>query len=106
MILPLDRRQVANANADGGNGRVTVGFRPEECSLVSAAEGGMPVTVDLVEETGADALVYGAVALEGQTERFVVRTDPRRVPRLGEIVYVKPNPHSHHAFHAVTGVRL
>jgi multiple sugar transport system ATP-binding protein len=106
MLLPLDRRQVAAATADGGNGRVTVGFRPEDCSLVSASEGGMPITVDLVEETGADALVYGTVALEGEEERFVVRIDPRRVPRLGEIVYVKPQANAHHAFHAVTGIRL
>jgi multiple sugar transport system ATP-binding protein len=106
MILPLDRRQVAAAAAEGGNGRVTIGFRPEECKLVSATEGGMPITVDLVEETGADALVYGTVALEGQSERFTVRIDPHKVPRLNEIVHVKPEPNSHHAFHATTGTRL
>ena len=106
MLLPLDRQQVANANADGGDGRVTIGFRPEECKLVSESEGGMPITVDLVEETGADALVYGTVALEGQNERFVVRIDPRKVPRLNETVYVRPEPGVHHAFHAVTGNRL
>jgi multiple sugar transport system ATP-binding protein len=106
MILPLDRQQVANANAEGGEGRVTVGFRPEECTLVGESAGGLPITVDLVEETGADALVYGTVALEGQNERFVVRIDPRKVPRLNDIVYVLPEPNSHHAFHAVTGNRL
>src|SRR5207244_2780322 len=33
MILPLDRNQVAEAHANGGNGAVTVGFRPEATDL-------------------------------------------------------------------------
>jgi len=106
MILPLDRRQVAAAQADGGNGRVTIGFRPEHSDLVTETDGGMPITVDLVEELGSDAYVHGTVALEGQHERFVVRTEGRKVPALGDIVYVRPEPESHHAFHAVTGNRL
>ncbi|MBT8226064.1 MAG: sn-glycerol-3-phosphate ABC transporter ATP-binding protein UgpC [Dactylosporangium sp.] len=108
MILPLDRKQVESANSEGGNGQVTIGFRPEDCALVSANEGGMPITVDLVEETGADALVYGAVALDNgnEDERFVVRIDPRNVPRLNEVVYVRPKSDAHHAFNAATGLRL
>src|SRR5206468_9417753 len=34
MYLPLSREQVDAARADGGNGRVQVGFRPEDCDLV------------------------------------------------------------------------
>jgi len=89
---------------------VTVGFRPEDCDLVSASEGGMPVEVELVEELGSDAYVYGhsAIGEEGSTEleRFVVRTDGRNTPSMAETVYVKPRAGEHHAFHAVTGERI
>jgi multiple sugar transport system ATP-binding protein len=106
MTLPLSRDQIEAARSNGGSSHVQVGFRPEDTDLVGPGDGGMPIHVDLVEELGSDAYVYGTVALEGQDERFVVRTDPRRSPRLGDIVYVKPRVGSHHAFHAVNGRRL
>jgi multiple sugar transport system ATP-binding protein len=106
MILPLSREQIEAASRDGGNGRVQVGFRPEDTDMVGAEDGGMPIEVDLVEELGSDAYVYGHVALEGQNERFVVRADPRNSPQLHDIVYVKPRVGSHHAFHSVNGLRL
>jgi multiple sugar transport system ATP-binding protein len=106
MALPLSREQVAAAQADGGNGTVTVGFRPEDTDLVGPNDGGMPVVVDLVEELGSDAYVHGTVALEGQDERFIVRADPRNTPRLTETVYVKPRAGSHHAFNSATGKRI
>ncbi len=106
MILPLTREQIAAANADGGNGRVTVGFRPEDCELVGEGEGGMPITVDLVEELGSDEFVYGHAVLEGSSERFTIRTSGERTPHLAEIVNVRPHTDKHHAFHAVTGQRL
>src|SRR5690349_11881412 len=106
MILPLSREQVAAAHNSGGNGTVTVGFRPEDTDLVGPNDGGMPVVVDLVEELGSDAYVHGTVALEGQDERFIVRADPRNTPRLTETVYVKPRVGSHHAFNTATGKRI
>jgi multiple sugar transport system ATP-binding protein len=112
MVLPLTREQVAAAR-EGGDGKVTVGFRPEDTDLVAAGGNGlskeavgMPIEVELVEELGSDAYVYGHVALEGQDERFVVRTDPRNAPELGSTVYVRPRTDQHHAFHSVTGLRL
>src|SRR5262249_567313 len=100
MTLPLTREQIAAAQADGGDGTVTVGFRPAAPDLVGPNDGGMPIPVELVEELGSDAYVHGTVALEGQDERFVVRVDPRRTPHLTEIVYVKPHADSHHAFNS------
>jgi len=105
MIVPLTREQVEAAHSDGAT-HVQIGFRPEDTDLVGPSDGGMPIHVDLVEELGSDAYVYGTVALEGQDERIVVRGDPRRAPHLGEIVYVKPHVGSHHAFHATSGLRL
>jgi multiple sugar transport system ATP-binding protein len=104
MILPLSREQVSAAQADDGT--VTVGFRPEDTDLVSETEGGMPILVDLVEELGSDAYVYGHVNMSGADERFVVRTDGRRTPRMGDTVFVKPRVGHHHAFHSNTGVRI
>ena len=106
MILPLDQNQVTAARADGGDGQVTVGFRPEDTDLVAESEGGMPILVDLVEELGSDAYVYGHANIGGADERFVVRTDGRRTPRMGDTVFVKPRVGHHHAFHSVTGARI
>jgi multiple sugar transport system ATP-binding protein len=106
MILPLTREQIAQARQDGGGNRVTVGFRPEHTELVSPTEGGMPIVVELVEELGSDAFVHGHAALEGGNETFVVRTDGRNTPRMGETVFIRPRIGSHHVFHAVTGQRL
>jgi len=106
MELPLTREQTEKARADGGSSHVQMGFRPEDTDLVGADSGGMPIHVDLVEELGSDAYVYGTVALEGQDERFVVRADPRSAPQLNDIVYLLPRAGHHHVFHAVTGERL
>jgi multiple sugar transport system ATP-binding protein len=106
MILPLTREQVAAARADGGANTVTIGFRPEHAEIVSATDGGMPIVVELVEELGSDAFVHGHAAINGGHESFVVRTDGRHTPHMGETVFVRPRIGSHHAFHAVTGARL
>jgi multiple sugar transport system ATP-binding protein len=104
VVLPLDRQQAAAA-AEGGDGKVTVGFRPEDSDLVGAGDGGIEVVVDLVEELGSDAYVY-ATAGGAESERLIVRTGSRQTPSLGETVYVKPRVGAHHVFHAASGVRL
>src|SRR6266704_1108127 len=106
MILPLTKEQIAKARSDGGNGQVTVGFRPEATDLVTDTEQGMPIMVDLVEELGSDEYVYGHVSMSGAEERFVVRTDGRHSPHIGDNVFVKPRVGHHHAFHSVTGERI
>jgi len=104
LILPLDRDQVVAAGTEGGNGEVTIGFRPEDTDLVGENDGGLPVTVELVEELGSDAFVYGSTPDGG--DRIVVRTSGRNTPRMADTVYVRPHVGAHHAFHARTGVRL
>jgi multiple sugar transport system ATP-binding protein len=106
LILPLTREQVAAAAAEGGNGQVTVGFRPEDSTLVGPGDGGLPVLVDLVEDLGANANVYGHAAVNGGEERFVVTTERRMMPSLGDTVFLKPVIGSHHVFHAATGLRI
>jgi multiple sugar transport system ATP-binding protein len=108
LLVPLTREQIAAARADGGDGKVTVGFRPEHCDLVGPADGGFPMVVNLVEELGSDAYVHGAATLNGDdaTDTIIVRTDGRSVPHLRDTVYVRPRPGAQHVFHAVTGERL
>ncbi|WP_345639133.1 TOBE domain-containing protein, partial [Rugosimonospora acidiphila] len=104
MLLPLTREQITAAKSEAGN--VTVGFRPENTDLVGETDGGMPILVDLVEELGSDAYVYGNVKLNGADERFVVRIDDRNTPRMGDTVYVKPRAGQLHAFNADTGLSI
>jgi multiple sugar transport system ATP-binding protein len=108
LLVPLTREQVSAARADGGDGKVTVGFRPEHTELVGAGDGGIPVVVELVEELGSDAYVHGHAKLNGEDSRdtLVVRTDGRVIPRMGETVHLRPRTGSQHVFHAITGARL
>jgi multiple sugar transport system ATP-binding protein len=62
--------------------------------------------VDLVEDLGSDANVYGHAALDGGSERFVVRTDRRNMPSMGETVHIKPQANQIHVFNATSGARI
>ena len=55
------------------SGNITVGVRPEAWRLVSAEDGGLPVTVTVVEELGADGFVYGTCDVEGTPSNVIVR---------------------------------
>jgi len=103
LSVPLTREQLAAAKADN---KITIGFRPEATDLVSPTEGGLPIVVDLVEDLGSDANVYGHAALEGSSERFVVRTDRRNMPTMGETVFIKPQAQQVHVFSATSGQRV
>ncbi len=104
MILPMQREQVAAASSGGG--KVTIGFRPEDTDVVGAHDGGLPIVVDLVEDLGSDANIYGHAALDGASERFVVRTTRAAMPSMGETIFIKPQPTQIHAFHATNGHRI
>ncbi|WP_100447623.1 ABC transporter ATP-binding protein [Glycomyces xiaoerkulensis] len=106
MTLPLPREVRDAAATEGANQEVTVGIRPEHCKLGTESSGGIPIEVDLVEELGAEAFVYGHAAYNGASERFVVRTEGKAVPQLAETVHVVPEPGHEHVFHATTGNRL
>src|SRR3954453_23807339 len=48
LAVPLTREQVAAAQ--GGDGKVTIGFRPEAADVVTDSAGALPIIVDLVED--------------------------------------------------------
>jgi multiple sugar transport system ATP-binding protein len=101
--IPLDRGMLARAGSD----QVTLGFRPE--SLEVTADGGFPVTVNVVEELGSDSFLYGS--LEGSDPTHgevdvIAKVDPRNPPALGEVVRLKIRPDETHVFHAEPGERI
>ncbi|OHV68229.1 sn-glycerol-3-phosphate ABC transporter ATP-binding protein UgpC [Pseudofrankia sp. BMG5.36] len=111
-VIPLSRA-AARAAADEGATAVTVGFRPEALELRGDGEG-FAITVDLVEELGADAYLYGtavAPAVSGRidatpTVTVVARLAPKGVPRRGEKVRLRIRDDAFHVFSTKTGRRL
>ena len=91
--------------ADLLNGRqeLVLGLRPE--SLELAAEG-LPAQVEVVEEVGADAWVFCAAEIAGETTKLVARTEARRAPERGERVTLRGRPEEAHLFDSETGARL
>ncbi|MET9329398.1 ATP-binding cassette domain-containing protein [Tsukamurella sp. NPDC003166] len=86
---------------------VTVGLRPEGLEVVApgtpgAAEG----TVALVEELGAEALVYVNVNVDGQDKPVVARVDRSTTLRAGEEAGLLPDAEQALFFHAESGDRL
>ncbi len=106
LDIPLSRDEL-NALARDGVDSVLLGFRPESVDLVGPGEG-FPVIVNLVEELGADAYVYGSIRgaeTPGEPD-IVTRIEPTRLPELGEVVYLRVRPGQEHAFSPKTGLRL
>jgi multiple sugar transport system ATP-binding protein len=101
-VLPVDRATLS----DTDQSTVTVGVRPEDLELVSD-EQGIAVEVDVVEELGADAFIYGRRAGSDETAKpFIARVDGRRPPAKGETVYFRPKEGHLHLFDAKSGKRL
>ncbi|MBZ4014209.1 MULTISPECIES: ABC transporter ATP-binding protein [Streptomyces] len=118
-VVPVSR-EALSAAADKGDRTVTVGVRPEHFDIVeqngSAAKtlakeaadapAGLAVTVNVVEELGADGYVYGTAEVGGEVKDLVVRVNGRQVPEKGTQVHVVPRPGETHVFSTSTGERL
>jgi multiple sugar transport system ATP-binding protein len=110
-IHPVERALIS-----GAGDRVTLGVRPEDLEL---SDRGLEVQVDVVEELGADAYIYGravgagdvapgadtAVALGGDLQ-IIARTDGRNPPQKGATVHFTPKQGHVHLFNVSTGERL
>jgi multiple sugar transport system ATP-binding protein len=95
-------RDVLNAIAGD---TVVVGVRPEDLERAPDGEG-LAVDIDVVEELGADAYVYGHTVLAGERHEITARVDGRRPPAAGSRVHVRPRLGHVHVFDATTGERL
>ncbi len=98
-VHPVDRELLGKA----GDSRVTVGVRPEDLEL---SEHGMAVEVDVVEELGADAYVFGRTQMQDGEHEIIARVDGRRPPRKGEVVHFQPHQGHVHLFSTHDGARI
>ncbi|MCU1535842.1 MAG: carbohydrate transporter ATP-binding protein family [Humibacillus sp.] len=106
--VPVERGALNDAGKT-----VTLGVRPEDLDL-STDGSGIPVTVDVVEELGADAYIYGStdqklLAATGENAGavpFIARVDGRRPPEKGAVIYLKPKAGHVHVFHSESGLRI
>ncbi len=114
LLLP---REAISRLSDDDKGHITVGFRPESLDVVPAGTpDSFPVEVNIVEELGSDAFVYGSLTNEfGQASQVhsgagdaqvIVRVDPRQVPAKGDAIHVRIRPNEQHLFHAGSGERM
>jgi multiple sugar transport system ATP-binding protein len=114
--VPLTREAVASLKAADKN-HVVLGFRPESLDLATPnTEAAIPIEVDVVEELGSDAFVYGTVPsefgdakdlhFEAGESQMIVRIDPREVPKKGDTIWATIRPGEQHVFSAATGERL
>ncbi|NUU18895.1 sn-glycerol-3-phosphate ABC transporter ATP-binding protein UgpC [Cellulomonas humilata] len=110
-------RSVISQFTDDDKNHVTVGFRPESLDVVpEGTPDGIPVIVNIVEELGSDAFVYGSLTNEfGRADavhsgagdaQVIVRVDPRQVPGKGETIYIRIRDNEQHLFHAGSGERI
>ncbi|MEY3803701.1 MAG: sn-glycerol-3-phosphate ABC transporter ATP-binding protein UgpC [Actinobacteria bacterium] len=90
---------------------VIIGIRPE--GFIPSTDG-FAVNVEVVEELGADAFVYGQpadsnISFAQATEdgaQIIVRWDPKTPPKPGDTITVSADASSIHLFNAQSGERL
>ncbi len=82
---------------------VVVGIRPEHIQI---SEYGLAMDVDVVEELGSDAYVYGRAIVAGLQQQIVARGDWRNPPQKGERIYLNFDPEQVHVFSTKDGRRL
>lgn len=101
-VVSTERSAVSKAHG----ATVTVGIRPEDIVVAPEDGQGISVTVDLVEELGADGYLYGHADINGKRTDLVARVDGRRHPNAGDTVVLAPVAGHVHLFDIETGDRL
>jgi len=104
LHVPLSR-SVLDAASRANLGEITLGVRPEGFD-VSPDGQGFPLHVDLVEELGADAYVYGTSPLGQDVRQLVVRISAGKEPEIGQTINLVAHAKETHVFHPETGERL
>lgn len=92
--------------ASAGTREVLLGVRPEDLTLAPSDSRGLAVSIDLVEELGADAYLYGHAEFGGSRIEIVARADGRRHPHAGDTVVVVPKTEHLHVFDPASSDRL
>jgi multiple sugar transport system ATP-binding protein len=116
LIAPVSggKAKMGDLNIDvpaSAGSSVIVGIRPEGWAPAST---GFHVLVEVVEELGSDAFVYGKPADSGvqfanstdEGAQVIVRWDPKNPPKPGDTITVSNLANAVHLFDATTGLRL
>ena len=98
-VLPVDAAILAKTKAKS----VTVGLRPEDLVI---SKQGLEVHIDVVEELGADAYLYGNAKVDGVAADIVARVDAVNHPKAGSTVTLAPEGGVTHLFDVESGLRL
>jgi multiple sugar transport system ATP-binding protein len=108
------KAQLGELNIDvpaSAGSSVIVGIRPEGWTPSSS---GFHVLVEVVEELGSDAFVYGKPAdnnvqfanASDEGAQVIVRWDPKNPPKAGDTITVSNVANAVHLFDAATGARI
>jgi multiple sugar transport system ATP-binding protein len=91
-------------------GALTVGLRPEVLEPTDP-DNGIPATVHLVEELGAEAFVHASIGADSvplavRSSTVIARVEPQLAPAKGERIGLRAKPGSMLFFDAATGERI
>ena len=99
-------------------GKIVVGFRPENASLAGAYEpDAFSLKVANVEDLGSDGYIYGniltdnsaaeqAIVMSDQNKLTTIRVNPRDLPKVGDVVKIHIDPEKMHLFSPASELRL
>jgi multiple sugar transport system ATP-binding protein len=100
QVVPVSRSTLSGSTGSD----VVFGIRPEH---VEIAESGLKLEIDVVEELGSEAFVFGRADINGSPQTIVARADWRDPPQKGEVVHIRfDEAHAHVFDGAGDGLRL
>ena len=115
--ISLPREAVDKLTPDD-QGKIVVGFRPEDASLAGADEpDAFSLKVANVEDLGSDGYIYGniltdnsvaeqAIVMSDQNKLTTIRVNPRDLPKVGDVVKIHIDPEKMHLFSPASELRL
>ncbi len=100
-VFPVDSDILAKAGST-----VIAGVRPEDLDINDDNKG-LKVEINLVEELGADAYIYGTLPGASTSDKpFIARVDGRTPPKKGETINFAPKMDHIHLFNTESGLRI
>ena len=99
-------------------GKIVVGFRPENAALAGADDpDAFSLKVANVEDLGSDGYIYGniltdnsaaeqAIVMSDQNKLTTIRVNPRDLPKVGDVVKIHIDPEKMHLFSPASELRL
>ena len=103
--VSLGDTEIDVSRETSGANEVVIGVRPEQL-VADGPTAGLELEVDIVEELGADAYMYGHVEVAGARHQVVARADWRNPPARGARVRLGFDADQVHLFSAGDGRSL